>query len=502
VLSFNGSTGAVSFTNYVASVNGSTGAITNVARTNEGNTFSVRQVMSAGISAANLNVTGGATFTTIFSSSTTDCVDILASTNGIGLRVAQNVGGGAATIGGIRLGRSTTTASNYLLYAASGTFYLINGTGGSDPQLMSLNSVDVNFNVPIRGATFSSTAGQITVQKSAYSGSDSGTVRIVGADTLNIFQYNSDIRANASAAADTTHTLPAVTGTLLNTASSYVSGICGATGNIGFVAGSNMTITRSGSTFTFASTASGGGTASVIDIASSNANATRYLVFAGASGATGLAIDDVTTPLTYTPLAGNIGAKKVTLTTSSNVITLDSGVPSVVFTDGADISTFGLNSISANTTIPFEISNTPAGLSFIGTSTFDNSVSFLSGASAANLYVGSGATFASAVVSDGGFRITSNAINAQTDSYSLQASDNGKIVTVNAATVKTITVPSGLAVGFNCTVIRVGAGRVAFSASGTTINSVDGLLEIASQHGAASLLSYASNTFNLSGNLA
>jgi hypothetical protein len=289
---------------------------------------------------------------------------------------------------------------------------------------------------------------------------------------------------------------------LLNTASSYVSGICGATGNIGFVAGSNMTITRSGSTFTFASTASGGGTASVIDIASSNANATRYLVFAGASGATGLAIDDVTTPLTYTPLAGNIGAKKVTLTTSSNVITLDSGVPSVVFTDGADISTFGLNSISANTTIPFEISNTPAGLSFIGTSTFDNSVSFLSGASAANLYVGSGATFASAVVSDGGFRITSNAINAQTDSYSLQASDNGKIVTVNAATVKTITVPSGLAVGFNCTVIRVGAGRVAFSASGTTINSVDGLLEIASQHGAASLLSYASNTFNLSGNLA
>lgn len=257
VLSFNGSTGAVSFVNYVASVNGSTGAITNVARINEGNTFSVRQVMSAGISSANLNVTGGATFTTIFSSSTTDCVDILASTNGIGLRVAQNVGGGAATIGGIRLGRSTTTASNYLLYAASGTFYLINGTGGSDPQLMSLNSIDANFNVPIRGATFSSTAGRITVQKNAYVGSDSGTVRIIGADALSN-QYNSDICANADASANTTHTLPAVTGTLLNTASAYVSGICGATGEIRLVAGSNMTITKSGNTFTFASTASGG----------------------------------------------------------------------------------------------------------------------------------------------------------------------------------------------------------------------------------------------------
>jgi len=238
--------------NVVTSVNGSTGAITNVARTNEGNTFSVRQVMSAGISAANLNVTGGATFTTISSSSTTDCVDILASTNGIGLRVAQNVGGGAATIGGIRFGRSTTTASNYLLYAASGTFYLINGTGGADPQLMSLNSIDANFNVPIRGATFSSTAGQITVQKSSYVGSDSAIVRVVGADSSQN-PYNSDIRANESATTNTIHTLPATTGTLLNTASNYVSGICGATGSITFVAGSNITITRSGSTFTFTS---------------------------------------------------------------------------------------------------------------------------------------------------------------------------------------------------------------------------------------------------------
>jgi hypothetical protein len=258
VLSFNGSTGAVSFVNYVASVNGSTGAITNVARINEGNTFSVRQVMSAGISSANLNVTGGATFTTIFSSSTTDCVDILASSNGIGLRVAQGVGGGAASIGGIRLGRSTTTAYNYLLYAATGTLYLFNGTGSTDPQLMSLNSIDVNFNVPIRGATFSSSAGRITVQKSSYIGSDSGTVRIVGADAL-ATQYNSDIRANADAAADTTHTLPAVTGTLLNTASSYVTGVNGITGPVGITAGSNITITLSGKTLTIASTASGGG---------------------------------------------------------------------------------------------------------------------------------------------------------------------------------------------------------------------------------------------------
>jgi hypothetical protein len=452
VLSFNGSTGAVTFNNYVSSVNGATGAITDVARTNEGNTFSVRQVMSAGISSANLNVSGGATFTTIFSSSTTDCVDILASTNGIGLRVAQNVGGGAAAVGGIRLGRSSTTALNYLLYASAGTFYVINGTGGTDPQLMSLNSVDANFNVPIRGATFSSSAGRITVQKSSYVGSDSGTLRIVGVDALSS-AYNSDIRANADAAADTTHTLPAVTGTLLNTSS---------------------TINATTSTIT-----------------TSNVNATRYLAFVGGTGNTGISIDDVTTPLTYNPQGGNIGAKKVTLTTSANVLTLDSASPNVTLTDGSNVAIFGLDSFAANyTSGRFVISNDGDGLD----------VNALNGIT---LDPGSGVVeVASAVVSDGGYRITSNAINTQTDSYSLQESDNGKIITMNAGSLKTITVPSGLSVGFNCTVMRIGTGRVNFSASGTTINSIDGLLEIASQHGAASLLCYASNTFNLSGNLA
>jgi hypothetical protein len=453
VLSFNGSTGAVTFNNYVSSVNGATGAVTNVARTNEGNTFSVRQAMSAGISSANLNVSGGATFTTIFSSSTTDCVDILASTNGIGLRVAQNVGGGAAAVGGIRLGRSSTTALNYLLYASAGTFYVINGTGGTDPQLMTLNSVDANFNVPIRGATFSSSAGRITVQKSIYSGSDSGTIRIVGADAANLNVYSSDIRANTDAAADTTHTLPASSGTLLNTSS---------------------TINATTSTIT-----------------SSNVNATRYLAFVGGTGNTGIFIDDVTTPLTYNPQGGNIGAKKVTLTTSANVLTLDSASPNVTLTDGSNVAIFGLDSFAANyTSGRFTISNDGDGLD----------INALNGIT---LDPGSGVVeVASAVVSDGGYRITSNAINAQTDSYSLQESDNGKIITVNAGSVKTITVPSGLSIGFNCTIMRIGAGRVTFSASGTTINSIDGLLEIASQHGAASLLCYASDTFNLSGNLA
>ena len=439
--------------NVVTSINGATGAVTNVARINEGNTFSVLQVMNAGITTANLQVSGGATFSTVAATSTTNTIDSIASTDGIGLRVARAIGGGPSSVGGILLGRSSITEYNYLLYTASGTFYIINGTGAAAPQLMTLNSVDANFNVPIRGATFSSTDGRITVRKSGVGfGGESAVVRIVGADVLNN-PYNSDIRANADAAADTTHTLPAVTGTLLNTSS---------------------TINATTSTIT-----------------TSNVNATRYLAFVGGTGNTGISIDDVTTPLTYNPQGGNIGAKKVTLTTSANVLTLDSASTNVTLTDGSNVAIFGLDSFAANyTSGRFVISNDGDGLD----------VNALNGIT---LDPGSGVVeVASAVVSDGGYRITSNAINTQVDSYSLQESDNGKIITMNAGSLKTITVPSGLSVGFNCTVMRIGTGRVNFSASGTTINSVDGVVEIASQHGAASLLCYASNTFNLSGNLA
>jgi len=46
----------------VTSVNGVTGAVINVARINEGNTYSVKQVMNAGITASTLNVAGVAAF--------------------------------------------------------------------------------------------------------------------------------------------------------------------------------------------------------------------------------------------------------------------------------------------------------------------------------------------------------------------------------------------------------------------------------------------------------
>jgi hypothetical protein len=104
-------------------------------------------------------------------------------------------------------------------------------------------------------------------------------------------------------------------------------------------------------------------TASQVLTTSSNVNATRYLTFVGGTGTTGIFIDDVTTPLSYNPQQGNIGAKKATFTTSASVITVDSSVPTVILTDGVNITEFGLNTIAANNGTPLEISSTN-GLTF------------------------------------------------------------------------------------------------------------------------------------------
>ena len=99
-------------------------------------------------------------------------------------------------------------------------------------------------------------------------------------------------------------------------------------------------------------------TASQVLTTSSNVNATRYLTFVGGTGTTGIFIDDVTTPLSYNPQQGNIGAKKATFTTGSNIVTVDSTGNTVTLTDGVNISTFGLELFASSNGIPFEISTT------------------------------------------------------------------------------------------------------------------------------------------------
>lgn len=111
-----------------------------------------------------------------------------------------------------------------------------------------------------------------------------------------------------------------------------------------------------------------------------------------------------------------------------------------------------------------------------------------------------GATFSGPIISTG-YQISSDGIQAKTASYSLVAADNGKIITMNVASANTLTVPASLAVGFNCTVIQLGAGQTTITASSTTLNSYQGYLKISGQHGSASIVGYTSNVYNVAGNL-
>lgn len=93
-------------------------------------------------------------------------------------------------------------------------------------------------------------------------------------------------------------------------------------------------------------------------------------------------------------------------------------------------------------------------------------------------------------------------INDQTASYQLVAGDNGKVVVLNNGSALNLTVPSGLGVGFNCSVIQKGAGQVTFVASSTTINNRQSHTKIAGQYGVASIVAYAADTFVLAGDTA
>jgi len=101
---------------------------------------------------------------------------------------------------------------------------------------------------------------------------------------------------------------------------------------------------------------------------------------------------------------------------------------------------------------------------------------------------------------------TAALLNASTNvqsgtSYTLQASDNGKVLTFNNGSNVTLTVPAGLGAGFNCLIVQLGAGTVTPTASSTTIHQRQSLTKTAGQYAAASLVAYASDVFVLSGDL-
>ena len=90
--------------------------------------------VSSGVCAA------GSTF-----SSTTNTLDVIASTDGAGLRIAKAVTGANSRIGGIRFGRSGTTALNTYLEGSAGTLTIYNGVDTTGSKIVDFAAATTGF---------------------------------------------------------------------------------------------------------------------------------------------------------------------------------------------------------------------------------------------------------------------------------------------------------------------------------------------------------------------
>jgi hypothetical protein len=94
-------------------------------------------------------------------------------------------------------------------------------------------------------------------------------------------------------------------------------------------------------------------------------------------------------------------------------------------------------------------------------------------------------------------------LNNQTNTtYTLDASDNGRVVTLNNASAITLTVPAGLAAGFNCMIVQKGAGVVTLTpAANVTVTNRSGGTKTGGQNAIVTIISISSNYFITGGDM-
>lgn len=82
--------------------------------------------------------------------------------------------------------------------------------------------------------------------------------------------------------------------------------------------------------------------------------------------------------------------------------------------------------------------------------------------------------------------------------YTVAASDNGKVVVLDNASAVTVDIDTGLPAGFNCSFVQKGAGQVSFAGT-ATVNNRQSHTKINGQYGVASIVAYATDTYILAG---
>ena len=94
-------------------------------------------------------------------------------------------------------------------------------------------------------------------------------------------------------------------------------------------------------------------------------------------------------------------------------------------------------------------------------------------------------------------------INEQTGTtYTLVAGDNGKVIKFTSGSAITLTLPSGLGEGFNCSVVQYGAGQITFSTSSSTLYNRQSHTKTAGQYAVTGLISCVADVFVLAGDTA
>lgn len=209
-----------------------------------------------------------------------------------------------------------------------------------------------------------------------------------------------------------------------------------------------------------------------------------------------LSFNDSNTLMDYT--SGKIG--KLTLTGDVEILTLSNvpeGKEGAIEIMQDDLGGYGINAIDhAELTVVYISGNAPSSQYINTEGGVKTVISYLRIGN--TLYIAYASTDIQTQL-DSKLPINADINEQEGTTYTLQESDNGKIITCNNESAIEVTVPGGLGKGFNCMVMQIGDGQVSFAESSTTINNRNSHTKTAGKYAAVTLLAYAADTFLLQG---
>lgn len=407
--------------------------------------------------------------------------------------------------GSLSTTRPLIVYANGVSYANAGTATSLTTSGLTD--LGSITSAGIRSSVAGAFGGANSSAPAFNYMALAHTGG-SGYLLSLSANTtgttLPLIVYSSTLSlanaGNVTGATFVAPTLGAASATTLTTSGGVYSAGGGSFGGVPVAAARDAVLIYSS-----------GGTGYIASLTNNSLSAKLPLSIYS-SGLSLANAGNITSAQFVSPSLGN--ATATTVTTSGGLYSAGGlsvgGVPSAVnYNSVLLFSTGGRGYIgsytngSLSTLLPFSIASSSLDLSGAGSISGATFVAPNLGAATATSVAASGAVTGSNLSGTNTGDQTSATLpvieNTQTGTtYTVQSSDNGKVITLNNAAAITVTVPA-LSAQFSCTFIQKGAGQVTFSASGTTINNAHSQTKTYGQYSAVTLYGLSSTSFVLAG---